>query len=319
MAFSEIKALIAALPGLSAWPELAELFDRAGSAPRPDWELPLLACKAVGGDEPASLYAAAAIACLQISIILVDDILDDDPRGAHQQFGQGNIANLALAYESAALLLGGNASSDPIRSGVIMSCLAKAALDTASGQRLDVQNLRGEEDYWAVVAAKSTPFYGTALQVGAIVGGANSRTSAGMYKLGVLIGEMIQLEDDLTDALEKPANPDWKQGRNNLLIMFARTAEHPERDRFLELLPSIDDPGSLTEAQRILIASGAVSYCTYQLIARQQMARTLLDELELDSPEPLRKMLDDYTITLRDMLQVSGVELSLSDLMDNRL
>ena len=49
------------------------------------------------------------------------------------------------------------------------------------------------------------------------------------------------------------------------------------------------------------------------------MASSLLNELELKNPEPLRKMLDDYAYTLRDMLQVSGVELALSDLSDNQL
>lgn len=299
---------------MQAWPELASLFDSVGSVPRPDWELPLLACEAVGGDEAVALYASAAIACLQISIILVDDILDDDLKGAHHQLGEGRVANMALAYESAAMLLGGKASHYPQRKGEIMACLAKAALETAAGQQLDILNLRGEEDYWAVVSAKSTPFYGAALQVGALAGDAELTTSEGMYKLGVLIGEMIQLEDDLTDALEKPANADWNQGRNNLLIMFARTAEHRDRHRFLELLPLINDPESLAEAQSILISSGAVSYCAYQLVHRQKVASKLLSELSLENPEPLRFIIAEYANTLRNLLQISGVELSISDL-----
>jgi geranylgeranyl pyrophosphate synthase len=316
VAFGEIKALIETLPGVTAWPELASLFDEAGSVPRPDWELPLLACKAVGGDWAAALYAAAAIACLQISIILVDDILDDDLRGAHNQLGEGQAANMALAYEAAAMLLGAKASQNPLRQGEIMDCLAKAALETAAGQQLDVQNLQGEEEYWAVVSAKSTPFYGAALQAGALVGDADLMTSEGMYKLGVLIGEIIQLEDDLTDSLEKPANADWYQGRNNQLIMFARTAEHPDRDRFLELLLSIDEPAALAEAQKILVSSGAVSYCAYQLVQRQQRASRLLEELDLKNPAPLCNILSDYANSLRNLLQLSGIELSISDLKD---
>lgn len=310
----EIKAVILALPSVKAWPDLASLFNDAGSAPRPDWELPLLACKAVGGDGAVALYAAAAIACLQISIILVDDILDDDLRGAHHQLGEGQAANMALAYEAAAMLLGGKASQNPQRQGEIMACLAKAALETAAGQQLDVLNLQGEEEYWSVVSAKSTPFYGAALQVGALVGDADLETSEGMYKLGVIIGEIIQLEDDLTDSMEKPANADWYQGRNNQLIMFARTAEHPERDRFLELLPSIDDPEALAEAQKILVSSGAVSYCAYQLVHRQQLASRLLEKLNLKNPTPLCNILSEYANSLRNLLQLSGIELSISDL-----
>ena len=62
MAFGEIKEIISGLPGVSAWPELADFIDRAGNDSRPDWDLPILACQAVGGDESTALYGAAAIA-----------------------------------------------------------------------------------------------------------------------------------------------------------------------------------------------------------------------------------------------------------------
>ena len=43
--------------------------------------------------------------CLQLSIMLVDDILDDDPRGFQIDKGPGWAANLALALQSAAVRL----------------------------------------------------------------------------------------------------------------------------------------------------------------------------------------------------------------------
>ena len=59
----------------------------------------------MGADDAIALPAVAAIACLQISIILVDDILDDDPRGAYHRLGAGRAANLGLAFQAAALKL----------------------------------------------------------------------------------------------------------------------------------------------------------------------------------------------------------------------
>ena len=102
--------------------------------------------------------------------------------------------------------------------------LAQAALGTAFGQDLDVQNLRGEANYWRVVGAKSTPFYGAALQLGAVLGGASLDTGKALYDFGVSLGEMIQVFDDLMDAFQSPANPDWSEGRNNLAILYATTA-----------------------------------------------------------------------------------------------
>ncbi len=319
MVFAEIKALVETLPEVSVWPELAEIFERAGDVPRPDWELPILACMAVGGDEASALFGAAAIACLQLSIILVDDILDDDPRGAHNKLGTGYTANLALAYEAASFSLAERANPDPLQSLASVACLARSALATAAGQQLDIKNLRGEEEYWRVVTAKSTPFYGAALQIGAIIGGADNDISSGMYELGVTIGEIIQLEDDLGDALERPANADWLQGRNNLLILFARTADHKERQRFLELISQIDHPDMLVEAQNILVSSGAVGYCAYQLVKRYRRARQILAELKLPDSSPLDEILDSYADTLIDLLKVSGQEISHAMLLDSTM
>ena len=319
MSFGEIKTLVDALPEVSSWPELANIFERAGGTPRPDWELPIIACESVGGDASVAQPAAAAIACLQLSIMLVDDMLDDDPRGAHHRYGSGITANMALAYESAAMRLAGQATTDAEQRSAIMSSIAQAALATAAGQHLDIQNLQGEEDYWTVVAAKSTPFYGAALQVGALSGGAGAQLSARMYDLGVLIGEIIQIEDDLVDALEKPANADWQQGRNNLLILFARTADHEEQKRFLELLPLIENPEALAEAQKILISAGAVGYCALQLVQRYRAARKLLTELDLPYPSPLNDVLDDYADTLVDLLEVSGADIQKSVLIASDL
>jgi geranylgeranyl pyrophosphate synthase len=315
--FAEIKALIETLPEVSGWPELAEIFERAGDVPRPDWELPVLACRAVGGDETSAKYGAAAIACLQLSIILVDDILDDDPRGAHNELGAGYSANLALAYEATAITLAELAASDPRQSLACVNCLTRAALATAVGQQLDIKNFQGEEDYWRVVTAKSTPFYGAALQLGSLIGGAGKEVSSGMYELGITIGEIIQLEDDLADALERPANADWLQGRNNLLILFARTADHQDRQRFLELIPRVDQTAFLVEAQDILVSSGAVGYCAYQLVERYRRARRLLAELNLSDSSPLDDILDSYADTLIELLRVSGQEISHSILLES--
>ncbi len=93
-----IRSQIQSLPETAMWPELVTVFDRAGDVPHPDWELPLLTCQAVGGEWKEAIPGAAAISCLQIGIMLADDILDDDLRGEHQQRGVGPTANLALAY-----------------------------------------------------------------------------------------------------------------------------------------------------------------------------------------------------------------------------
>lgn len=310
MSSQRIRELVAALPEVRNWPELANTFDKAGPTPRPDWELPLIACQSAGGERSDALPVAAAIACLQLSIILVDDILDDDPRGAHVHHGVGPTANMALAYNNLAGRLVDAAPYSEGQKQAIMTALARVGLQTAVGQHLDVQNLVGQANYWRVVTAKSTPFYGGALRVGAIAGGASDALASAAYDLGLLFGEIIQIEDDLTDALESPANADWKQGRNNLLILYAQTTDHDRRQRLAELLPLVDEPSALAEAQQILIASGAVAYCAYLLVHRYQAAVQLLAKMKLADPAPLTDLLDSYADSLLGLLQVAGIELS---------
>lgn len=309
MHHQQITNILSALPELQDFPEILTVFEHLDPGPRPDWELPILACLAVGGTEEQALAGSAAIACLQISIILVDDMLDDDPRGEFRNRGYGQTANLAVAFQAAALRVIDSSSRSERTKGAASSCLAYVASATAAGQNLDAMNLEGEENYWRVIRAKSTPFYGGALQIGAILGGAPSDISKQFYRIGVVIGEIIQIEDDLNDAFEIPANPDWQQGRNNLLLLYASSADHVDRERFISLKSQVDDEPLLLEAQKLLISSGALSYAAFHLIEKYRYAKELLSSMALENPIPLEKVLDDYALSLVGFLEKSGLDI----------
>ena len=307
MSVKGIRAHLLALPELAAWPEVAGFLSRPIQS-RLDWDLPVLACRAVGGQVEAAAPGAAAIACMQISIILVDDMLDKDPRGEHLHHGIGPTANLALALQAAAFCVIAQAVPDAERRAAINASLTGLALTTALGQHWDSQNLRGEENYWKVVRAKSTPFYGAALQVGALLGNASPEVASRLYDLGVLVGEVIQIRDDLFDAFQTPANPDWTQGRANLPVLYACTAHHPDRTRLEELMSLATDPERLREAQQILIGSGAVGYCAYHLVKRHRAAWRLLDSIPLADPSPMQDLLARQTQPVVKLLESSGTE-----------
>ncbi|HET6445835.1 MAG TPA: polyprenyl synthetase family protein [candidate division Zixibacteria bacterium] len=312
----DIKSLVQNLAEVTAWSDLADVFDRAGGAPHPDWQLPILACQAAGGKATDAIPAAAAVACLQISIMLADDLLDEDPRGEHMRRGPGEAANLALAFQSAAFRLIDEAPIESDQKAAAVSVLARAALATAFGQHFDNQSLPGEENYWAVVSAKSTPFYGTCYALGAILANASQEAVDGFHDFGVLIGEIIQIEDDLEDAFSKPANPDWYRQGNNLLIIYGLEAEYEQREEFLALLPEVvaSKEAALLRAQELLIKSGAVSYAAYHLVQRYQNAWSLLETLALPAPAPIVKILNDYGKTLSELLALGGVDINLSTL-----
>lgn len=302
---SILRGLVLDVPGMDCWPEVDGFFPDTQDDIRLDWQLPGIACAAVGGDWTAIFPAMAALACIQVSIILVDDMLDEEPEGAHHTFGIGRTANLALALQAAGAVLIGQCAVDAPYWAAAAHALNRMALATAAGQEMDVRNLSGEENYWQVVRAKSTPFYGAGLEIGALLGGASPQMVEVLYNVGVLFGEAIQIYDDLEDAFQSPANSDWAQGRNNLVLLYGLTAEYAQKEEFLRLKSQASELAALHKAQQLLIDSGAVSYCAFQLLQRHTAAKTCLDSLALSRRDRVDHLLEmqlaPFTAFVRDI------------------
>lgn len=288
-------------PSFGQWPEMDAILRRSASSRPRDWNLPICLCQALGTPPEKAVPASAALACAQISIILVDDMLDDDPRGAYRRIGVGRASNLALAFQAAGVEALLESRSRPKLEAV--RCLNQMLYQTAFGQELDVKNPDDEKSYWQVVTNKSAPFYGCAFQLGALGAESSVKTTKGIRRLGELYGEMIQIHDDLNDTLTVPANPDWLQGRNPLPILFAQTVNHPEREKFMALRQTIPSNGALEEAQEILIRCGAVSYCVDQLLQRHQAVQNLLDELSLPAQEWVDALIHDLIAPVQRLFE----------------
>ena len=121
---------------------------------------------------------------------------------------------------------------------------------------------------------------------------------------------MIQINDDITDCIAEPADPDWTQGWFPLPILFAQSVNHPDRDRFLTLRPHVSDTEALHDAQEILIRSGAISYCIEQLLCRHQQARTLVRGIHLVCPDRLENLLEWVIAPIWKLLDAAGAGLT---------
>ncbi len=299
--------------GISSWPEMARIVERpVVKETTPCWEYPCLACRAVGGQEEEALAGAAAVYCLLNSIHLVDDLLDEDPKGDYRTLGAGKAANLALAFQAAASRVLDRAVAERIGAAErleIHGRLAKIALDTAVGQNMDVEEIEEEPDYWRAVVHKTPPLFGGALFIGAVLGGADLELARSLEELGVAIGKIVQVSDDLRDALQQPAAPDWRSGSNNLPILYAMTADYAERPRFIELRAQVGRPEALAAAQDILVTSGAVSYCVYHIVDSYHEAGRRLGEMALHSRRPLVELLEQHIEPTRTLLAHIGAEL----------
>ena len=83
--YQQITELLSSIPVLTDWKKIHRLFRKAASGKPFHWSLPMLSCEAIGGEAYQALPAMLAIACSHIGIILVDDMLDSDPRGEHHR------------------------------------------------------------------------------------------------------------------------------------------------------------------------------------------------------------------------------------------
>jgi geranylgeranyl pyrophosphate synthase len=302
--------LLLSLPTVQNWADIQMILKKACSKKPRDWQLPVLACKAVGGNNELAVPAAAAIACLQISIILVDDLLDSDPRGEHHRIGMPATANLAIAFHAIGLDAIGQGNVNQATKLVALNSLNRMMLTTAFGQYMDVQGPKDEDEYWRIIRNKSCPFFGSALYVGALMGGATPDDALQMEQFGHLYGEMIQIHDDLNDTMAVPANPDWTLDRAPLPILFAQVVNHDDNARFLELRKTIPDPAALTEAQTILIRCGAVSYCIDQILRRHQAAQKILRAMSTHHKEELEDLLDGVVDPVRKLLEAINIPLT---------
>lgn len=308
MSIEAIKGQLQTIPEVASWPEIAALLDKKiGRKSYNCWDYPGIGATAVGGSADQALCGATAIFCTLLSIHFVDDLLDEDPRGLHHELGVGKVANIALALQATATKV---LTYDPYpeRQPALQRSLANMSLATCKGQHLDAEGLPGEERYWQVIRLKTPPLFGCALELGALLGGGSEEQAAALGSLGLPIGEMVQINDDLNDALEVPARPDWHREAGNLPILYARLAPHAGRDRFEELRSQVQDEDALREAQNLLIESGAVSYCAYCLVESYKKAKRILSELSVADPTPLAELVDSHIAPLLALLRSLGIK-----------
>ena len=165
-----------------------------------------------------------------------------------------------------------------------------------------------EGAYWAMADAKTSPLLAGGLRMGAASAGADDATIAQFHRLGSLLGRFIQISDDLGDALETPAKPDWSRPRNNLALMYAADVDHPDRDEFRRLMTKVASPPALEAARQILVRCGAVAFCVERQLGLARVTVDHLNAMSVKSPAPLLRLLFRLSRPLRVLLADGGFD-----------
>jgi len=159
----------------------------------------------------ASLPASTAIEFFHNFSLIHDDIMDKAPlrRGketVHQKWNESvailsGDALLVKAYEELA-----KCPSDKIVP--LLRLFNQTALEVCEGQQYDMDfELRADvsqEEYIDMIRLKTSVLLGCALQMGAIIGGADIAAQQQLYAFGVNFGIALQLPDDLLEVYGDP-------------------------------------------------------------------------------------------------------------------
>jgi geranylgeranyl diphosphate synthase type II len=176
---------------------------------------PLLSLLAYGlyGKNPEEILSqASAVEVFHNFTLMHDDIMDQAPlrRGkatVHEKWN-ANIAILSgdvMLVRAYDLLL----ATDPKLLPEVIRLFNKTAAEVCEGQQFDMNfeayETVHEDEYLNMIRLKTAVLLGFALQLGAILAGAEKGDADKLYEFGVDIGVGFQLKDDLLDVFADQA------------------------------------------------------------------------------------------------------------------
>ncbi len=211
-------------------------------------------------DYKVAMPCAAAIEVFHNFTLLHDDIMDNAPlrRGrptVWNRWGE-NVAILsgdAMIISSYSLLA--KAPSHLLQR--IMECFNRVAVQVCEGQQYDMdfesRATVEESEYINMIALKTSVLFEGAIEIGAILGGADDRNIELLREFALEFGLAFQLQDDLLDSygdsrLGKSVGGDILEGKKTYLMISALNSATEED---AALLGAICHDDSLTSEQKI--------------------------------------------------------------------
>lgn len=174
--------------------------------------LTLMAAELFGMQEMEEIIPAAkAVEFFHNFSLIHDDLMDKAPlrRGkttVHEKW-DANIAILSgdgllvKAYEEIS-------KCNPIYLPATLKILSKVAMEVCEGQQLDMDYESRDSltmpEYLEMIRLKTSVLLGGALQLGAILSGADEQQQQLIYDFGENVGLAFQLQDDILDAYGDP-------------------------------------------------------------------------------------------------------------------
>ena len=185
-----------------------------------------LACEAVGGTAENASFAAASIELIHSSSLVLDDVIDksEKRRGRdtiHKMWGT-DMALLTVQILAALSLK--IAARDPR----LIHAIADSLFYMGEGEAMELVDFaKDKRSYLELAFRKTGSLFGSAAEVGAVVGGGDEAQVKNFSGFGTHIGIAFQIRDDILDCISreedlgKPVKKDLFMGRPSIVILDA--------------------------------------------------------------------------------------------------
>jgi octaprenyl-diphosphate synthase len=211
-------------------PEVAKhLINSGGKRLRPILTLALARLTGYAGDGHIKL--AAAVEFMHTATLLHDDVVDES------ELRRGRLAARMLWGNEASVLVGdfllGQAFKMMVEVGSLkaLEILSSAAAVIAEGEVMQLAAAKNtattEDEYLAVIRAKTAELFAAACEVGPALSGRNKAEQAACRSFGMNLGIAFQLVDDALDyggtaqKLGKNVGDDFREGKITLPVVLA--------------------------------------------------------------------------------------------------
>jgi len=253
--------------------------------------LPILTCKAAGGNEALAIPLASSWVLYDLASDIFDDIEDNDSKDVPwNNWEPARAMNVGLGILAAAQVCLAQIQAEPGAFNEIQNEIARTFLMAARGQGLSERNPLLPW-YFEHTLAKSGLVFAAVAWAGTRTNTANTRLLKTMLDFGMALGSLIQIADDCYDLAPKQVQSDLSTGVRTLPMIYGLTQkEHPRHTRLYFLL---SDGHSLAqeeieEVNQILIDMGALSYSISLAKVYEQKALAALEACCSDDSAYLR-------------------------------
>ncbi len=167
----------------------------------------LMAAKGYNVSQEDAMSAAISIEVFHNFTLVHDDIMDKAllRRGkvtVHEKFGidKAIVTGDAMLPHAVSMLIQDNTD----KAGDLLNCFNKMAKEVMEGQQYDMEfedrNDVAVQEYMNMIKLKTSVLFGTACEIGAIVGGADAEDRQKLYDFGLYSGLAFQIMDDYLDT-----------------------------------------------------------------------------------------------------------------------